>query len=348
MKFSDINKKIKGFTVASKYVYETFSNNESLNSIEVSNTPWHGKTSEKSFCIGKIDKDLNTKTKFTKEDIQKLKQEKSKILKKHFNIQEKCFDEKFEQATSGSGQEYLRITVMHSSSLCGLLHFYNLEGKTITVNINNNIKSFEVEEVRFEEKNDVIVKNYPSNMDVVLKGKMDGELTILFLELKFSEYLSFGSCRIGKSYTDESKNKGTFKHLVAKRFIDENNLTNDGYLVSYKEKTYNNGLKQMISHYIGVCNYIEQKNLENRKVYLGSMIFKHNFKINKKINNKECWKIYESSFSDVMGALEDCPGKPSNLVLIKNLLYYQNVFNENNLKKEIFDYYKPFYQLEKN
>ena len=49
------------------------------------------------------------------------------------------FKAKLKQACSGSGQEAMKITTMHSSSLCALLFFYNVcEGNELVLSLGNN------------------------------------------------------------------------------------------------------------------------------------------------------------------------------------------------------------------
>ncbi len=51
------------------------------------------------------------------------------LLMDIFGITDKeLFKKKFAMAVSGSGQELLKIGTLHSSSLCALLHFYNVTG----------------------------------------------------------------------------------------------------------------------------------------------------------------------------------------------------------------------------
>ena len=122
-----------------------------------------------------------------------------------FNIKDSTlFEEKYKMAVGGSGNEGDKITTLHSSSLCALLHFYNVEKHALTLEFKTkNNKNGEIKRrVRFtksvfEFKSPVI--DNPSNMDVVLIGKDEtsNEDVVLFLESKFAEYyLSAGTtCR---------------------------------------------------------------------------------------------------------------------------------------------------------
>ena len=92
----------------------------------------------------------------------------------------------FESATSGDGNEKSRILTLHSSSLLAFLCFNGVANHPITID------GIVYDEVMFEVKNDVIDASLgkPSNIDVLLMG--DNRKKLLFLESKFTEYLSGG------------------------------------------------------------------------------------------------------------------------------------------------------------
>ena len=117
---------------------------------------------------------------------------------------EELFKDKFYMTVSGSGDEgsgeqNAKILEAHSSSLLSLLFFYNVDKKGITIKCNDEDIHFN--KSYFEFKNKVI--EYPSNMDVVLLSEKDN--VILFLESKFTEYLSISnkSKAISSSYLNE-------------------------------------------------------------------------------------------------------------------------------------------------
>ena len=94
-------------------------------------------------------------------------------------------------AVGGSGNEGDKITTLHSSSLCALLHFYNVERHPLTLEFKTkNNKKVEIKrrvifnKSVFEFKSPVI--GNPSNMDVVLIGKDEntGKNIVFFLESK--------------------------------------------------------------------------------------------------------------------------------------------------------------------
>lgn len=102
-------------------------------------------------------------------------------------IDMRAFKEKYRQAVSGSGKEYRRIATLLSSSLCALLHFYNVTDDNpltlqFTVGINDTQMSVTCTDSIFEYKSPVTAG--PSNMDIVLSGKDDrtGKDTLVFAE----------------------------------------------------------------------------------------------------------------------------------------------------------------------
>ena len=113
-------------------------------------------------------------------------------LREIFGITNDTFGGKFCMAIAGDGQEYRRISTLHSSSLVALLCFYSLS-KEHALKMNIDGQEIEFYESLFEQKNSIGKEGHNSNMDVVLIGfNKQGESVILFLESKFSEYLSHG------------------------------------------------------------------------------------------------------------------------------------------------------------
>ena len=204
-----------------------------------------------------------------------------KIIINQFQIKavdQKQFQEKYDMAVTGDGQEKKRITTLHSSSLCALLHFYNVtEKNSLTLTIKGREIKF-IDSV-FEFKSPVI--DNPSNMDVVLigKDKNSNKDVVLFLESKFAEYyLSAGpTCRgISKRYRDDGYYtaklyEGTFleKKLgleIEKPSKVKKNPDSKFDLVSKEGENpfYIGGIKQMISHYCGIRNLLDMfKNAED-------------------------------------------------------------------------------------
>lgn len=164
-------------------------------------------------------------------------------IKHTFGISnEDLFNTKFEEAISGDGDESKKMISVKSSSLCALLCFYNVSKEhPIAINGEKYTKSF------FEVKNQVF--NNPSNMDVVLTNEEDGR--ILFVECKFSEYLNTSPIEISNAYEDNEISGTIYREAMSKGLFSKNE---EGKY--YSSNAYMGGLKQIISHYVGLINYV--------------------------------------------------------------------------------------------
>ena len=169
------------------------------------------------------------------------------------NPKDKTFDAKFKQAISGSGDELFKMNAPWSSSLCALLFFYN-------VNKNNPLTINEIEytESFFEVKNEVF--DAPSNMDVVLRSK-DGK-RLLFVECKFSEYLTPGTRYISPKYlvNDVVKTLRSGNDDICLE-----NYSNNDYRAFYKgTRIFAYGIQQIIAHSIGLDNFVKKNIKKDR------------------------------------------------------------------------------------
>ena len=180
---------------------------------------------------------------------------------------EELFNKKYEMAVSGSGQEEQKIVTLHSSSLCALLHFYNVtkDNPLVLRGMETDKKKRDIifTESVFEYKSKVI--RTPSNMDIILMGKdVDtNEDIVLFLESKFSEYYTSASstCKgISQKYLNNKYGADLYKDNVLTRLGLKRNSTDtkNFELVSMSEPFYIGGIKQMISHYIGIRNVLDK------------------------------------------------------------------------------------------
>ena len=187
--------------------------------------------------------------------------DKEKVLRNIFGIVNKeLFHEKFEQACGGSGQEYRRITTLHSSSLCALLFFYNIsENNALKLNLEERTITFT--KSVFEFKTSVIAG--PSNMDVVLVGKDEkGKSVVLFLESKFSEYYTSASYKsegISIAYENNEFSSKFYEDSFLNKLGIIKETDGNGIRLKSKNKFYITGIKQMISHYIGIRNSLNNK-----------------------------------------------------------------------------------------
>ena len=190
------------------------------------------------------------------------------------------FIRKFKMACSGTGDELKKITTLHSSSLCALLFFFNVDNKEIEI---PGLEEYVFTESYFEFQNKVI--GYPSNIDVVLlgKNKKTNKKTILFLESKFTEYIiGIGKTIVGTSYFKPGCYSLPIYEAVEKNSSFDFNQES-GF---YNPQKYNDGLKQMISHYYGIRHFMNKefvKDTENiyknvreynaEEIILGEILF---------------------------------------------------------------------------
>lgn len=276
-----------------------------------------------------------------------------------FGITDKeLFKEKFHQSCGGSGNEITRISTLHSSALCALLFFYNVTDRhPLKLNVNGRDCVFI--HSRFEFKNPVI-KN-PSNMDVTLVGRYadSDKPVVLFLESKFSEYMERTDKKldISGAYKDHKFSKAVYDETPKKLGLNVSETktvkSKDGktekeiFTLSSPEACYLEGIKQMISHFIGVNNFIEKGPVTNDDVitsvrgnadiYLGAIFFDKgisNFEIRKGVT---CYKSYRTKYEKLADILN---AQPSSVTVIKELFSY-TIFENADFIKE--DKIKKFY-----
>ena len=164
----------------------------------------------------------------------------------------------FEAATSGDGNEKSRILTLHSSSLLAFLCFNDVANHPIPID------GIVYDEVMFEVKNDVIDASLgkPSNIDVLLMG--DNRKKLLFLESKFTEYLSGGKVTLSNKYRDlyiklqKLNLPFNIKFINVLQESDNSHKEPDikeGIRLYTEEKTseYLYGIKQAFSHLLGIA-----------------------------------------------------------------------------------------------
>lgn len=249
-------------------LYEMFHNERVgriLSDVTLEKSLYHGQPSKRSLRIKFVDKGQD--------------------LAIIFGLKSGLFGEKYLQAISGDGHEARRIRTLHSSSLISLLCFYGVsEERPLHLSFDNRDVLFT--ETSFEVKNPVGIdengKNHESNMDVVLTGKdvKTHKPVILFLESKFSEYLSWGTYSgisnhvYGEIYSQLSRGK-CLERMGLKY---ENDSDNKGYStlssITGRTRHYAGGIKQMISHYLGVGNAAESKEYKGYDIYLGEILYR--------------------------------------------------------------------------
>ena len=229
------------------------------------------------------------------------------------------FREKFSQSCGGDGQERKRIAVLHSSALCALLFFYNVSEKNpYRMEIEGETYTFTFS--RFEYQNTVIKDRKPSNVDVVLVGTDSaGKTAVLFLESKFSEYYEGTGKRleVAAAYLDDRYGNVLYrKSSLEKMGLDR--ITREGdetFTLCSKETCYLEGLKQMISHYIGIRNLCEKPDgredavareiAAGAKALLGEILFTKGIGQLPVRNGGECLASYRKQYMALAAALNE-------------------------------------------
>ncbi len=260
------------------------------------------------------------------------------------------FKEKFHQSCDGNGNEIKRIATLHSSALCALLFFYNVtETNPLRLKINNRDCDFVYS--RFEFKTPVI--NNPSNMDIVLVGRYSdtGKFVILFLESKFSEYME----RTGKhlKISSEYLNNEYSKEIYKDSILDKLSITKtyetgeEKFTIASTERCYLEGIKQMISHFIGVNNFISKGPVtmdalissvrEDADIYLGTILFDKSigdYEIRKGVTCFESYKEKYEKLADILNS------QATSVYVIRELFSYTMFENIDFIKEDkILEFY---------
>jgi hypothetical protein len=298
-----------------------------------------------------------------KEDFKK---GKKKLTEEELNAFLNSSDEEVrhnkERLFKGDGNNIRDFFSEVSSARMCFLFFASL-GKGITLNLKG-------EEITFtksylEVKNTVIRYNKPSNVDVLLVSD-DGK-TLLYLESKFTEYTNAEKENLAESYFHSDK-----KYTPLIDFLSGETDSNDKKFISKqtgnvtdgepqaKRHIFYAGLKQMISHFIGVwqgphkndLDYDELKELWEGapKIYLGTILFKLE---DEPENSKESYfDLYSEAYSKLAHALNKFieENKQEGSVLdkftvIEKPLTYQKLLDENPHLGTIEEKVKQFYHL---
>ena len=195
----------------------------------------------------------------------------SNLFAERFGIKENDDLEKFHQAfrvcTEGQGNELKSINNVVSSALLPLLTFFRLFGKNSGFSLKLKLvdsEPIEFDRCFFEVRNDVL--RLPSCVDVALYSSKDNVL--LFLESKLSEYLNISKeLKIKKGYA-ELYSVENFKDILKSGKIEV-----DGSKLKLKnrERAYFEGIKQTISHLIGI---VQGPSLKRSGIYYPEEYFR--------------------------------------------------------------------------
>ena len=257
----------------------------------------------------------------------------------------------FESAISGDGNEKSRILTLHSSSLLAFLCFNDVANHPITID------GIVYDEVMFEVKNNVI-NNSPgkSNIDVLLMG--ENRKKLLFLESKFTEYLSGGNVTLSPHRYEEfysmltEKNNFRFSagYLPVNSKTDKSQRTQYALYKGKKTSEYLEGIKQAFSHLLGIATGPAKKQTKGNEDYtrsllenadeikFASIVFNCD---NKKFDDYN--RLYKSVFENSEVILETIkevlPKSEIKLTIVPKLLQYQKEFQDNNLSDEVRNFY---------
>lgn len=246
------------------------------------------------------------------------------------------FKIKFDEAVSGDGDEAKKMTSIKSSSLCALLCFYNISPSGRHIFINN----VEYTDSYFEVKNQVF--NNPSNMDVVLTNDKGD---ILFVECKFSEYLNTSPIDVSATYEDNEISGKIYRQ--ASKLIYKND---DG---KYEAgNSYVGGLKQIISHYVGLINFKgkgkDYMSGYNQSAHIRGNIHKNSFsnisfiEVVYKLSDEKLVKKFDSYYEKSKELIKILNDQNDGITFL-NPTTYQQLFGKN--KSVLDNMVKKFYKL---
>lgn len=258
----------------------------------------------------------------------------------------------FEAATSGDGNEKPRILTLHSSALLAFLCFNDVANHPITID------GTVYDEVMFEVKNDVIDASLgkPSNIDVLLMG--ENRKKLLFLESKFTEYLSGGKVTLSPHRYETFYNNLTKKldcpfsagYPTVNSQTDKSKITQYALYKGEKTSEYLEGIKQAFSHLLGIATGPAKNQTKGNEDYTRSLLENADeIKFASIVFNCDDKKfddynrLYKSVFENsnvIKDTIKDVLKKRElKLTIISELLEYQDVFQANNLSDEVRNYY---------
>lgn len=313
--------------IYSQYFSKSDRFNQLRNEGIIVNTPYRGAPSPNSYCL---------KTTITPSNTKEYKDHVKAIIKDIFGISDIIFDEKYQKAINGAGQEWNEINRLHSSALVPLLFFYNVsETNPLTLSIDGKNCIFTKSE--FEVDNYIgknrINKDFYSHIDVLLIGKCEDKTISLYLESKFGEYIN---------------QRGDEKGIPRIKEYDEiySNLINkvEGINFIFNEKSidiiqinkkpyslYCQGIRQMVCHYLGMKNRQDNCDLS----YLGEILFD----FRPYINTPDYFEMYESIHGKLIEALNSISNPNNSFKLLPKVLSYQDILKSFDINSAISKLY---------
>lgn len=294
----------------------------------------------------------------------------SEFLERWFKIENNdSFEDAFKIVTYGIGDEIKKTSSLISSSLLSFLCFHKLYNNPDEKRLLINFKDYGFEELgevsfedcMFEVRNKVIGYQYPSCMDLLLISH--SSKILFFLESKFTEPLiSESKKRYGKSYILLYYD---LKDQLNKIGIDikKDKETGELILLSQRDSKYLEGIKQSISHIIGISRgpsdnnkgyypseySVKYRNLFNnpeyKKVY-GTILYDHGKLIEE---YKEDFQIFFNDGKEIINSInkwnEENYEELENLKIINVPITYQKLFNYKENKQLLSENVIKFYDI---
>lgn len=260
-----------------------------------------------------------------------------------FGIDNESWHNSFIEATTGPGNEGNRILTLHSSALLALLTFANVSQSNPIV-----IQGEKYIESHFEVRNIVIPGRNPSSIDILLRAESGN---LLFLESKFTEYFDASHPNIALAY------KPFYERLLPllpdmplqivfpKKFT-ENKTEIIGFSLKPKsdrkelKSLYLYGIKQCISHLIGIANGPVAGELSDwdktaygKKIRFGTVLYQNKcpqFGIYKNFYKETVGKITSEMISKSMA---DHVGPYTNQIeVLPNIITYQEIMRNSDFR----------------
>ena len=251
--------------------------------------------------------------------------------------------EAFNHAVGGSGNEWLEITQLNSSTLLAFLCFSGVtKSNPITI---QGFKPFT--HAFFEVKSPLKPsgRSHPvSNMDIVLTNSSQ----VLFLESKFTEYLTTTFAYKVKPYYLKAYDNVLGEIIQVGDVIF--NRTSCSW-ESPKCRQYLEGIKQMVCHYLGIKNCIEQTavripswNVNIADSASECLAAKSEFFLGEILFAFSCdeFKNYKRLHSQLVPRLKPIRINDKRFSVVKELFTYQSIFSGTNAKlltKPIREFY---------
>jgi len=337
--------------------------------------PRHAKKIFKSYKYCFINKDNIQSEEDLKIALNKYNKE---VIKKRFFTDDftKDVEKKFNSVVNGKGSEWKSIRTLHSSSLCGFLHFCKVGEKEIVVPGNwFNVQPkrdlvFDI--IQFEYEANCLGSN--SSIDVLLKSSKNSHL-YLFVELKFSEYFNLADYDFASKYFEIYKrifpiisaselkkdfpttNLSSNLALSVAKYKDTETNRKNGKVGELKKDDQNHlmltlssidkdnsfyleGIKQLISHSIAISNLDLGKDAE---IYYLELAFNlENTELKSKNDSTNLGK-FNKNFNEIVQILSK--NKCFNNINYCNRIYsykelFENTKNIELLNEKIRNFYK--------